>query len=293
MTFIVDDNKNFPDIQWDTPVHSIIPDDFILKDPWFTTQVTVEDMLSHRSGMPRHDWVWFANMTLQEAVSKMKHLELTSTIRTRFHYCNLMYMAAAHLIESVTGRPFAEVLREKILDPLKMSQTYVSLADAQASGGEIARGYFLNTTGQLQDTELSFHESIRGAGNIISSAADYAKWVKAMMHRRPPISSAGYSAILGAHTIVSPELMPPDTAPLLYGFGWFLRTYAGEVVIEHPGGIEGFGSLVSFLPKRKVGFVILGNNMIGMNAAASVLGNHLLDEVLGIPEKKRFNWKKK
>lgn len=90
ISILVDDNENFPEIQWDAMVHSIIPDDFTLSDPWFTTQVTVEDMLSHRSGMPLHDWVWFANMTLQEAVRKMRYLPLTSTIRTKFNYCNLM-----------------------------------------------------------------------------------------------------------------------------------------------------------------------------------------------------------
>ncbi|KAK2861309.1 hypothetical protein FQN49_004336 [Arthroderma sp. PD_2] len=293
ISLLVDDNENFPDVQWEAPVHNIIPNDFILNDPWFTTQVTIEDMLSHRSGMPRHDWVWFANMTLQQAVHKMRHLPLTSTIRTKFHYCNLMYMAAAHLIETVTGQPLKDVLRERLLEPLGMTETYISLSDAQAVGGEISRGYFLNSTGQLQDTELSFHDSIRGAGNIITSAADYAKWVQAMIYRRPPISPGGYAAIMGGHTIISPEPMPPDTSPTLYGFGWFLRTYGGEVIIQHPGGIEGFGSLVCFLPKRQIGFVILGNNMIGTNAAVTLLGNHLIDEILGIKEKDRPNWRKR
>ncbi|EEQ31731.1 conserved hypothetical protein [Microsporum canis CBS 113480] len=278
ISLLVDDNENFPEIQWDAPVHSIIPDDFTLNDPWFTTQVTIEDMLSHRSGMPRHDWVWFANMSLQEAVRKMRYLPLTSTIRTKFHYCNLMYMAAAHLIEIKTGQPFKDVLRERILKPLGMTETYVSLSDAQAAGEEIARGYFLNSTSQLQDTELSFHDSIRGAGNIITSAADYAKWVQAMIHRSPPISAAGYAAVLGGHTIISPEPITPDTSPTLYGFGWFL---------------QGFGSLVCFLPKRKIGFVILGNNMIGTNAAVTLLGNHLIDDILGIKEKDRPNWRKR
>ncbi|KAF3899230.1 Beta-lactamase class C family protein [Trichophyton interdigitale] len=293
ISILVDDNENFPEIQWDATVHSIIPDDFTLSDPWFTTQVTVEDMLSHRSGMPRHDWVWFANMTLQEAVRKMRYLPLTSTIRTKFNYCNLMYMAAAHLIETKTGQLFKDVLRERILEPLGMTETYVSLSDAQAAGGAIARGYFLNSTEQLQDTDLSFHESIRGAGNIITSAADYAKWVQAMIQRSPPISPAGYAAIMGGHTIISPEPMAPDTSPTLYGFGWFLRTYAGEVIIQHPGGIEGFGSLVCFLPRKRIGFVILGNNMIGTNAAVTLLGNHLIDDILGIQERYRPNWRKR
>ncbi|KAI1972888.1 hypothetical protein LOZ53_001971 [Ophidiomyces ophidiicola] len=293
LSLLVDDNENYPHIQWNTPVHSLIPNDFILQDPWATTQITIEDMLSHRSGMPRHDWVWFADMTLKQAVRKIRHLPLTTPIRTNFQYNNLMYMAAAHLIETLTGRHFKDILRERILEPLNMTETYVSISDAQNSGKDIARGYFLNSTGQMQDTELSFQESIRGAGNIISSVADYAKWVKVLMHRRAPISSAGYASLMGGHVIVSPEAMPPDTSPTLYGFGWFLRTYAGEVIIQHPGGIEGFGSFVCFLPKKQIGFVILGNNMVGMNAAATVLGNHLIDEILDTPEKDRFDWKQR
>ncbi|EAS36506.3 uncharacterized protein CIMG_01860 [Coccidioides immitis RS] len=292
MALLVDD-ENYPDIHWHTPVHNIIPNDFILQDPWATAQVTIEDMLSHRSGMPRHDWVWFANITLQQAVYKMRDLPLTAPIRTSFQYCNLMYMAAAHLIETVTGQPFKDVLRERILKPLNMTETYISLSDAKAAEGDIARGYFLNSTGQLQDTELSFQESIRGAGNIISSAADYSKWVNALIHHRLPLSPSGYAALMGAHTIISPEPVAPDTSPLLYGLGWFLRTYAGEAIIQHPGGIEGFGSFVCFLPKRRVGFAILGNNMIGMNAAVMLLGNHLIDEILEIPQQHRFDWRRR
>lgn len=72
ISLLVDDNINFPAVHWDVPVHTLLPADFVLNDPWATSQMTIIDILSHRSGIPRHDWVWLANITLQEAVQSMR-----------------------------------------------------------------------------------------------------------------------------------------------------------------------------------------------------------------------------
>lgn len=289
ISLLVDDD-NYPAIRWDTPVHNILPADFVLNDPWSTSHTTISDILSHRSGLPRHDWVWLANITLQETVQSMRHLPLTAEPRTKWQYCNLMYSAAAHLIETVTNQSLHTFLTKKIWQPLNMTETFLSFSDARAARHNISQGYYVNLDGKISSTDQVFTDTIRGAGNTLSSVADYSKWILAMLNRQPPLSEASYDTLIGGHAIISPNLIEPFGSPLLYGLGWMSQTYKGEMLVFHEGSQFGYGASVILLPRRKFGLVVLGNNMIGINAAANILAYHLIDEELGISMDDRFDW---
>ncbi|KNG89873.1 putative penicillin-binding protein [Aspergillus nomiae NRRL 13137] len=273
MSLLVDDNENYPDIQWATPVHDLLPE-FVLEDPWTTTHVTLEDILSHRSGLPRHDWIANANITIQEVISKLRYAPLTAPIRTQWQYTNLLYMTAGYLIETQTGQPLKEFLRSRIWEPLNMTETYFTPTDAQAANEDIAKGYYVDSDHQFKDAGYPSPKILRGASGVLSSATDYAKWLRAMIHRRPPLSAAGHAAVTSAHSIILPT------------------SYKGHAVVQHTGAIYGFGSMVIFLPDVHLGITIMGNNLISTNAVASVLAYHIIDEVLGIPEEDRFDWAK-
>lgn len=290
VSLLVDDNENFPDIQWDTPVHDILPE-FVLEDPWATAHVTIEDILSHRSGSPRHDWIFNANITSQEAVSKLRYVPLTAPIRTKWQYSNMMFVTAGLLVEKRTGQSLKEFLRSRIWEPLNMTETYLSPVDAQAAGEDIAQGYYWSSENQFKDAGNPSLDNLRGAGNVLSSATDYAKWLRAMIHRRPPLSPAGHAAVTGAHSIVIPQVLAPYSAPTLYGFGWNLQSYKGHAVVQHGGAIWGFGALALFLPDIQLGITIFGNNMVPMGIVSFLLAYHIIDETLEIPEEDRFNWK--
>jgi CubicO group peptidase (beta-lactamase class C family) len=290
ISLLVDDDDNHPAIRWDTPVHTILPADFVLNDPWSTSHTTIADILSHRSGLPRHDWVWLANITLQEVVQSMRHLPLTAEPRTKWQYCNLMYSAAAHLIEIVTNQSLHTFLTKNIWQPLNMSETYLSFSEAQDTHHDISQGYYVDSNGKIASTNQVFSDTIRGAGNVLSSVADYAKWVSAILNRKPPLSKTSYATLLGGHSIISPNPIEPFGSPLLYGLGWMSQTYKGEMLVFHEGAQFGYGACVILLPRRKLGLVVLGNNMIGINAAANLLAFHLIDEELGIPKNDRFDW---
>ncbi|RAH69999.1 putative penicillin-binding protein [Aspergillus aculeatinus CBS 121060] len=291
VSLLVDDNHHYPNIQWTTPVHSIIPEDFTMIDPWYTAHVTVTDMLSHRSGLPRHDWLLLTNLTQQEIVQRIRYLPLTAEIRTKFQYSNLMYITAAHMIESVSGHSLPSFLTERIWAPLNMSETYLSLTDAQRAGRNISQGYYLDINGKLVSTQHVSMRNSRGAGNILSSVADYAKWISTLLRRGPPLSEAGYRTLFGAHSIAAREPVPPFVSPTLYGMGWVVQTYRGETVIQHAGSQYGFGSLVALLPQRKLGVVVMGNNMRGTNAAADIIAFDIIDDVLDTPRDERFDWR--
>ncbi|KAL1885520.1 hypothetical protein Plec18167_001014 [Paecilomyces lecythidis] len=290
ISLLIDDDVNYPDVQWNTPVHSLLPRDFSLSDTWSTAHTTIIDMLSHRSGLPRHDWVWKANLTLQEIVQSMRHLPLTAAPRTQWQYCNLMYSTAAHLIETKTNQSLYSFLSQNLWGPLNISETYLSLSHAQDAEKDIAQGYSLDFNGELIPTNKVYLEAIRGAGNVLTSAADYSKWMSAILHQRLPISNESYAMLLGAQSIIRSNTVEPFQSPELYGLGWILQTYGGQSLVSHNGAQYGYGASVVLVPSRKFGVAILGNNMIGTNAASDFLTYHLIDKELGIPAKKRFDW---
>jgi CubicO group peptidase (beta-lactamase class C family) len=201
-----------------------------------------------------------------------------------------MYGVAAHLIETVTNQSVESFLRNRIWSPLNMTETYLSLHEAQSAQRDISQGFYLNQDGNITSTDRVFIEILRGAGNTLSSVSDYAKWISTMLNRGPPFSQSGYATLLGSQAIVSRNPIEPFQTPTLYGLGWMLDAYNGEVIVHHDGAQFGYGACVFLLPRRNFGLVLLGNNMNGVNAAANVLAYHLIDEELGIPPERRFDW---
>jgi CubicO group peptidase (beta-lactamase class C family) len=294
VSFLVDNNEEYPHIQWDTPVHSIIPDDFVLQDDWYTTHVTIEDALSHRSGLPRHDFTWaFNTASLRDAVRNLRHLPLTEPIRTKFQYCNLMFITMGHLIESVTGKTLGDFLRAHIWAPLGMDETFISFAEARAARPhvDISRGYYTDRAGNTADVGDYDWSQSGGAGNIISSATDYAKWLRTMIDRASPISPRSHTELTRAHSIAG-SFVPsfgPDSAPITYGFGWFIHSYYGELLIEHGGAQPGYGTGVFYFPRRKFGLALFSNNMMAGGLVNQILAYGLMDDLFQIPDKERLD----
>lgn len=138
LSLIVDDDENHPQVQWDTPVNQLIRDDFVLSDEWATNHITIEDMLSHRTGAGGHNLAYGGDykpnsVTVRDLVFSMRYLPLTAEPRTTYQYCNMMYFVASHVIEKITGEWLGNTLKKKIWDPLAMGKTYFCLKDASVS----------------------------------------------------------------------------------------------------------------------------------------------------------------
>ena len=177
--------------------------------------MTIVDILSHRSGLPRPDWVWLANITLQEAVKSMRNLPFTASPRSTWQYSNLMYSAASHLIETVTNQSLETFLTENIWLPLNMTETYLSLSEAQKAHRDISQGFYVNLDEEISSTDRVSIDTLHGAGNILSSVSDYAKGISTMLNREPPFSQTGYATLFGGHSIVSPNPVEPFQTPTL------------------------------------------------------------------------------
>ena len=128
MSLLVDDNEKYPEVQWNTPVSRLIRDDFVLEDEYATTHITIEDILSHRTGLPRHDFSYGHHYDGHKAspvdvVRTLRYLPLTAEPRTKYQYCNLMFVVASHVIESLTGTWLGDLVHDRIWKPLGMKST--------------------------------------------------------------------------------------------------------------------------------------------------------------------------
>ncbi|KAK5169284.1 hypothetical protein LTR04_005830 [Oleoguttula sp. CCFEE 6159] len=104
VSIFVNDNKNSSTEQWTTPINTLIRDDFVLTDEYWTNHITLEDVMSHRTGMPRHDSMWIIDdgSTVRRRTRSLRHLPLTNAPPTTSQYCNLMFMVVSHVIETAT-----------------------------------------------------------------------------------------------------------------------------------------------------------------------------------------------
>ncbi|KAG6995715.1 hypothetical protein G7Y79_00042g078200 [Physcia stellaris] len=281
-----------PKLTWRTRLASLIPSSFVLPSSYATTHLTLEDAASHRTGMPRHDIAFgVPNFTLEDEVRSLRHLPMTAEPRVRFQYCNIMYMALSHALETLTGQWLGDVLRSRIWMPLGMNRTFFSLSQARNSTdacAELATGYvWINRTRKyvaLEHLDLGF---LSGAGAVISNVQDYATWLRFLIEQAPPLSKEGHAQLRTAR-IMTPT-QPIFTGTSAYGLGWDLVNYHGEPLIWHNGGVPGFGALVGYLPRKGWGVAMMGNTAETSNLAQEILAFKLLDDRLGVPEKERVD----
>lgn len=283
-------------LTWKTRISSVIPSDFVLSDPYATHHSTIEDALCHRTGMADHSKSYGPSTTsLADLVRMLRHLPLTSELREEYLYSNLMYATMSHVLETKTGRPMKDFLRERIWMPLGMKNTFFSLKDALAAeergDAPLARGYAWDSESETYIEEnLPDFPAVSGSGAIISNVLDYTKWLKCMMTRSPPLSPAGHAAVVKPRMVMGERGNDPFDPPNLYAMGWFVDSYRGTRIIWHSGGWTGFGSMMAFLPEKQWGFVMLGNTAYSSNYAQIPLYFHLLDEFLDTPLQERGDW---
>jgi CubicO group peptidase (beta-lactamase class C family) len=278
----------------------------VLEGDHVTTHTTIEDALSHRSGLPRHDFAWgVPGETASSVVKRLRYLPMTAEPRTTFQYCNLMYGVVTDLLETLTGLKLETILREKFWDPLGMASTSFGGFDTQSN---LARGYYWNPDKNGASAREGFStpeneyvpehylniSSISGAGATTSSVNDYALWVKAFLDTanaaRPrntssPINYALYRDVLTPRTIVLPPLMdsyPGFITPQLYALGWTSISVMGHTIVGHGGGLPGFGTTVIFLPDDGYGVVVMGNTAITSNIVGNIITVVLLKQKLGL-----------
>src|SRR6266568_3511831 len=287
---LVDEGK----ISWDDPVYQRLPG-FQMYDPYVSHEMTVRDLLTHRSGMGlgEGDLLFWPHTTFtrDEIIYRLRFMKPASSFRSHFAYDNLLYIAAGQIIPAVTGKSWEDYVRERILLPLGMNRT--NLSNAAFKSGDKYAWPHSKLDGRLQTIDFINLDNAGPAGSINSSVAEMAKWVTLQLNRaRLPNSDARLfserqsSEMWSAQTILPAGERPGPLAALSskfasYALGWGLRDYHGRKLVGHTGGVAGFVSRVMLVPEENLGVVILTNAEEG-GAFDSIL-YHVLDHYLQLP----------
>lgn len=270
-------------ISCDDPVIKYLPE-FRLKDEYATYHITIRDLVTHQSGLPRHDLLWYnSDLSRNDLLHRLRYLDASTDLRGKFQYNNLMYVVAALVIERVTGQTWEEAVQSRVFAPLGMSRSNFSVLDSQKSDDFSLP--FREKNGSIQSIPFNNITIVGPAGSINSSVTDMLKWVGLQLSNG---TFEGHQflkkeTLQAMHTPqVSLRTFPEEGSSFLgYGLGWFTGMHEGRYYVFHGGGIDGFISSTGFLPKEKMGVVVLTNSDSGMMFAES-LARAILDQALGV-----------
>jgi CubicO group peptidase (beta-lactamase class C family) len=275
-------------LDWDKPVREYIPW-FKMQDPFASERMTARDLCCHRSGLPRHDLVWYGQkVTRKGIVERLQYLEPSKDFRTFWQYQNLMYTTAGYLAEVISGTTWESLVSDRIFKPLGMNTSNFSPAVTQTMP-DASRPYTVKDEMVRQVTPYDVGP-VGPAGSIYSSAREMANWVKMHLNLgkfgdKQVISEAQVKDLHFPHTPMPSTtevaaIMPKEFGPMTYGLGWMYQTYRNNPCVWHSGGIDGYISFTGMLPERKGGVVVLTNT--GASMWSYFLGFHVFDLLLGL-----------
>jgi CubicO group peptidase (beta-lactamase class C family) len=264
---------------------------FEVYDPYVTRELTLRDLLSHRSGLARGDRIWYATeVPREDVVRRVRHLAPTWSFRSNFGYQNIMYVAAGEVAEAITGKSWDELVETKILSPLGMRHSTTSVR--QLAGRANVATPHNSFDGKVTPIAWRVIDNVAPAGSINSTASDMAQWVRLQLGRgayagQRVVSEKNVREMHSPHTIIAidtaGERLYPETHFRTYGLGWFLEDYRGRKVIQHGGNIDGMSALVALLPEENFGLVIL-TNMNGTGLPGALM-RRIFDLQLGSPRR--------
>jgi CubicO group peptidase (beta-lactamase class C family) len=275
-------------LEWDKPVASFLPE-FRLQDEYASAHATPRDLAAHRTGLPRHDFVWVnAPMDLPEMVRSLRFLEPSRELRASFQYNNLMYISLGYLVEKVSGSPWDEFVRERIFRPLGMKNSGLTIPEFTAAP-EYAFSYrwekdaFAAQRLPLPADKLMY--GARASGSVNTTAEDMCAWLTVHLEAY----RAGAKPALPANILRethSPQIplpwSPQTNSEVLtpaYGLGWMIDVYRDHWRVHHGGSTLDFNSYVALYPRAQTGVVVLIN---ASSPANDILALGLSDLALGL-----------
>jgi CubicO group peptidase (beta-lactamase class C family) len=278
-------------LDWDKPIRQFVPSIQFYNDDLNRT-VTIRDMLSHRTGITRHDLIWFkSDFTQQELFERLKYLEPSENPRSVFLYNNMMYSGSGYAIELLSGKPWEQFVRDRILTPLGMTSTTFSIAEMLKTP-EPGVPY----TERRDNTELyqipyySDAIGVAPAGAINSNIVDMSHWLIALMNDGKYEGKQVVPRNVIKQTL-APAIALPNTGLEVrgwreilnsyYGMGRWTASYRGHFLAYHGGDLPGFHSQVSLMPYDSIGVIVM---VIGNHAAPlyNIVSYNVYERLLGL-----------
>jgi CubicO group peptidase (beta-lactamase class C family) len=271
-------------LDWDKPLRDYLPD-FRLYDGYATAQLRPRDLVTHQSGLPRHDLVWYGSpLSRKELFDRLRYLEPSKPLHAKYQYNNLMFMTAGVLIERISGNTWEEFVRRRILDPLGMKATNFSVNDSQKTSDFSLPYQELN--GEVKEIPFRNIDAIGPAGSINSSVNEMTHWLllqlsKGKFEGRQIVAEKNLAEVHTPQIVAGGDLKYDESFYSSYAMGWAVTSYRGHPAVAHSGGIDGFTSAVRFLPKDQLGVVVLTNSS---SPASGLISSNAVDRMLGLSE---------
>lgn len=290
-------------LRWNDRVIDHLPE-FRLWDSYVTREITIRDLLVHRSGLPAYSGDLLlmppTTYTRPEIVERLRHIQPATSFRAGYAYDNLLYLAVGELVARVSGMSFEEFIDRRIFKPLDMIDSVPAESWAKDRSNvatpHVRQGGTVRGLGEMTPIRRAMPmDASAPSGGMMSSARDLAKWLTVQVNRG--VAADGqrlYSASQAATmwrgvSIIRAEGEPHPDAPnfVVYAPGWQLHDYKGHMWIWHSGGLDGSGSIVGILPEQKVGIAILSNSEEGQGVFGTLMWT-LVDHYLGRPREDRL-----
>jgi CubicO group peptidase (beta-lactamase class C family) len=281
-------------LEWERPLRDYVPD-LRLHDPVVAERLSVVDLLSHRSGLPRHDLAWIGRpeLTRTDVFRQLRFLPLSRDLRQTFQYCNLGYLLAGHVVDVLSGASWEDFLRARLLRPLGMDRSNLSVEEMQADADHSSA--YERRHGVVGPVPIRPLTALAPAGAINSCVSDMAKWLLAQLGQAQLGQAQPGQAQLDGDAVVSPATIARQQTPHMlvtedrtlpefsrhaYGLGWMIGRYREHRMVEHSGGIDGFQTECVLLPDDGVGVIVLTNTSSSL--MAPVVAYRALDVLLGL-----------
>jgi CubicO group peptidase (beta-lactamase class C family) len=288
LAMLVDEKK----LDWNDKVSRHLPE-FQMPDAYVTSEITIRDLVSHRSGLGTFsgDLLWYQTTYGEdEILRRVRFLKPRNGFRAAYGYQNLMFIAAGRVLERITGKSWARNVQERILDPLGMTHTRTSVTQFKP-GDNVATPH--NTLdGKLRVVSYDNVDNAAPAAALNSCAADLSRWLLLQLDRgaigEKRLFSERQSWEMWQPAIFIPvsdaaARLNPTRHFSLYGLGWAIGDYQGRKVVSHGGGLDGMISRTALMPEESLGAVILTNSE---SALPPALVNQVFDIMLGVAAKR-------
>ncbi len=277
-------------VDWDKPVRDYLPT-FKLYEPMLTEQVMIRDLVTHRTGLPRHDFIWYtSDFSREDLLRRLQYLEPSKPLRAKFQYNNLMFMTAGYIAGQLNGTSWEDAITQRVLRPLGMNGTNFSELDTQNTS-DFAEPYRKGSDLKAELKRIPFDQqcpnrcAMGPAGEINSNVDDMSKYLLFHMNK----GKAGGKQLLSENNseqMQVPQMAIQGASPYKelgddnYGMGFFLSTYRGHKVVEHGGNIDGFSAELTFMPNDRIGVVVLTN--LDGNPLPQIVAWNVYDRLLGL-----------
>lgn len=286
LAILVDEKK----VSWDDPVTKHLPG-FAMADPYVTRELTIRDLLSHRSGLGlgAGDLMYWPDtaFTRAQVLAGARYLKPASSFRSKYAYNNLMFVVAGEVVAAVSGMPYEEFVQKRIFAPLGMKEARITndgLTEANNIATPHSKGWRLE--GTLAPIGLTRDQVWAAAAGIKANVTDLSEWMKTQLNGGKGLFSEAAGREMWSAQIMMPVGKPHallaegKTDFAAYGLGWTLRQYRGYKVVMHGGALTGMLSQTLLVPELKLGIVILTNQEEG--GTMTSLANLIVDHYLGV-----------